>query len=140
MLFGEGILKNNNLLIHSRVYWLQVQFFGNAIIRTDASYYVLGAVLLLKGEDAEEHPIDYASKFLTIAQRNYSVSESEALSVVWALEKFHGYVKGCPVTIEADHRPLKLIFYLKSPSARLSRWALLIQEFDINVATPLRTC
>lgn len=62
------------------------------IIRTDSSNYALGAVLL-QGQDADEHPIEYASRLLTPAEKNYSTSEQEALAVVFALEKFRGYVE-----------------------------------------------
>ncbi|GFW53135.1 hypothetical protein TNCV_3293821 [Trichonephila clavipes] len=51
------------------------------IIRTDASNYALGAVLL-QGEGSDEHPIECASRLLTPAERNYSTTEREALAVV----------------------------------------------------------
>ncbi|GFY06292.1 retrovirus-related Pol polyprotein from transposon 17.6 [Trichonephila clavipes] len=51
------------------------------IIRTDASNYALGAVLL-QGKGSDEHPIEYASRLLTPAERNYSTTEREALVVV----------------------------------------------------------
>ncbi|GFW14998.1 hypothetical protein TNCV_982901 [Trichonephila clavipes] len=44
----------------------------------DASNYALGAVLL-QGEGSDEHPIEYASRLLTPAERNYSTTEREAL-------------------------------------------------------------
>ncbi|GFS73670.1 retrovirus-related Pol polyprotein from transposon 412 [Trichonephila clavipes] len=53
------------------------------IIRTDASNYVLGAVLL-QGEGSDEHPIEYASRLLTPAERNYSTTEREALCCEYA--------------------------------------------------------
>ncbi|GBM53789.1 hypothetical protein AVEN_180441-1 [Araneus ventricosus] len=60
-------------------------------IRTDTSSYALGAVLT-QGEGPEEHVIEYASRLLIPAEQNYSTTEREALAVVWALEKFRGYV------------------------------------------------
>ncbi|GBM26350.1 Retrovirus-related Pol polyprotein from transposon opus [Araneus ventricosus] len=57
------------------------------VLRTDASNYALGAVLL-QGHDMEEHPIEYASRLLNSAERNYATTEREALAVVWALNKF----------------------------------------------------
>ncbi|GFU85494.1 retrovirus-related Pol polyprotein from transposon 297 [Trichonephila clavipes] len=43
------------------------------IIRTDASNYILRAVLL-QGEGSDEHPIEYANRLLTPAECNYSTT------------------------------------------------------------------
>ncbi|GFX16957.1 hypothetical protein TNCV_2519341 [Trichonephila clavipes] len=102
------------------------------IIRTDASNYALGAVLL-QGEGSDEHPIEYASRLLTPAERNYSTTEREALAVVWALKKFRGYIEGTEITVASDHQPLKWLLNLKSPTGRLARWALEIQSFNLKV-------
>ncbi|GFV24337.1 retrovirus-related Pol polyprotein from transposon 412 [Trichonephila clavipes] len=102
------------------------------IIRTDASNYALGAVLL-QGEGSDEHPIEYASRLLTPAERNYSTTEREALAVVWALKKFRGYIEGTEITVASDHQPLKWLLNLKSPTGRLARWALEIQSFRLKV-------
>ncbi|GFW54671.1 transposon Tf2-9 polyprotein [Trichonephila clavipes] len=102
------------------------------IIRTDASNYALGAVLLQR-EGSDEHPIEYASRLLTPAERNYSTTEREALAVVWALKKFRGYIEGTEITVASDHQPLKWLLNLKSPTGRLARWALEIQSFNLKV-------
>ncbi|GFX38851.1 hypothetical protein TNCV_1890151 [Trichonephila clavipes] len=102
------------------------------IIRTDASNYALGAVLL-QGEGSDEHPIEYASRLLTPAERNYSTTEREALAVVWALKKFRGYIEGTEITVASDHQPLKWLLNLKSPTGRLARWTLEIQSFNLKV-------
>jgi hypothetical protein len=101
-------------------------------LRTDASNYALGAVLL-QGDGSAEHPIEYASRLLTPAERNYSTTEREALAVVWALKKFRGYVDGSEITVASDHQPLKWLLSLKSPTGRLARWALEIQSFNLKV-------
>ncbi|GFV04908.1 retrovirus-related Pol polyprotein from transposon 17.6 [Trichonephila clavipes] len=85
------------------------------IIRTDASNYALGAVLL-QGEGSDEHPIGYASRLLTPAERNYSTTEREALAVVWALKKFRFYIEGTEITVASDHQPLKWLLNIKSPT------------------------
>lgn len=63
------------------------------IIRTDASGYAIGAVLV-QGEKEDEHPIEYASRLLIPAETNYSTIEREALAVEWAVNKFRGYIEG----------------------------------------------
>ncbi|GFW07664.1 hypothetical protein TNCV_3917971 [Trichonephila clavipes] len=85
------------------------------------------------GEGSDEHPIEFASRLLTPAERNYSTTEREALAVVWALKKFRGYIEGTEITVASDHQPRKWLLNLKSPTGRLSRWALEIQSFNLKV-------
>ncbi|GFV75157.1 retrovirus-related Pol polyprotein from transposon 297 [Trichonephila clavipes] len=102
------------------------------VIRTDASSVALGAVLL-QGEKDEEHPIEYASRLLSSSERNYSTTERKALAVVWALEKFRGYIKGQTIRLSSDHQPLKRLLSLKFPTRRLARWALRIQSYNLTI-------
>ncbi|GFX01863.1 retrovirus-related Pol polyprotein from transposon 412 [Trichonephila clavipes] len=76
----------------------QADFSKPFLIKTDASNYALGAVLL-QGENKEEHPVEFASRLLNPAERNYSTTEREALAVVWALNKFRGYIHGASITV-----------------------------------------
>ncbi|XP_070017932.1 uncharacterized protein [Nicotiana sylvestris] len=59
----------------------------------DASDYAVGAVL---GQRKYKlmHPIYYASRTLSGAQLNYTVTEKEMLVVVFALDKFRSYLIG----------------------------------------------
>lgn len=110
---------------------IQADYSKPFILRTDASSYALGAVLL-QGEGNEERPIEYASRLLIPAERNYSTTEREALAVVWAVERFRGYIEGHEVIVGSDHQPLKWLLTLKSPSGRLVRWALKLQCFNLK--------
>lgn len=101
----------------------------NFILRTDASKYALGAVLM-QGENEEDKPIVYVSRLLLPAERNYSTTEREALAVVWALQKFRGY--GADVKVITYHQPLKWLFTLKSSTGRLARWSLLLQSYNLT--------
>ncbi|GFT92256.1 retrovirus-related Pol polyprotein from transposon 17.6 [Trichonephila clavipes] len=69
----------------------QADFSKHFLIRTDASNYALGGVLL-QGEDKEEYPVEFASRLLNPAEKNYSTTEREALAMVLALNKFRGYI------------------------------------------------
>ena len=63
------------------------------IVHTDASPYGVGAVLShLVGD--EERPVSYASRSLTVAERNYGHIEKEGLGLVFAVKKFHHYLYG----------------------------------------------
>ena len=100
-------------------------------IRTDASNYALGAVLM-QGEGSNERPIEYASRLMLPAESNYSTTEHEALAVVWAIHKFRSYIE--EVTILTDHQPLRWLLTLKSPTGRLARSALLLQSYNLTFA------
>lgn len=101
-------------------------------LRTDSSGYCLGAVLM-QGEGPEERPVEYASRMLNSAERNYNTTEREALAVVWAVTKFRGYIEGSEVVIKSDHQPLRWLMTVKSPSGRLARWALTLQEYNLRI-------
>jgi hypothetical protein len=101
-------------------------------LKTDASSYALGACLL-QGEGPDERPVEYASRLLTPAEKNYTTTEREALAIVFGVQKFRGYLEGARVIVASDHQPLKWLMSLRSPSGRLARWALLLQSFDLHV-------
>ncbi|XP_058192106.1 uncharacterized protein LOC131309500 [Rhododendron vialii] len=98
----------------------------------DASDYAVGAVL---GQRREKQPcvISYASKTLNDAQMNYSTTEKELLAVVFALDKFRSYLIGSPIVIYTDHAALKYLLTKQDAKARLIRWILLLQEFDLTI-------
>ena len=66
----------------------QKEFF----LETDASGAGLGAVLTQVQEDGLHRPIAYASRTLQNHERNYGVTELEALGVVWAVKHFRTYL------------------------------------------------
>ncbi|GFX74338.1 retrovirus-related Pol polyprotein from transposon 297 [Trichonephila clavipes] len=104
------------------------------IIQTDASSYALGAVMLLGESPTDEQPVEYASRLLSSAEKNYSTTEREALAVVWALNKFRGYIEGAEITVASVHQPLKWLMNLTSSTGRLARarWALQIQSYNLK--------
>nr|GEV14129.1 reverse transcriptase domain-containing protein [Tanacetum cinerariifolium] len=72
----------------------------------DASDYVVGAVL---GQRVEKHfrPIHYASKTINQAETNYTTTEKEMLTVVYAFEKFRSYLIMNKSIVYTDHSALK---------------------------------
>ena len=98
----------------------------------DASDLAIGAVL---GQRIDNQPrvIYYASRTLNGPQLNYTTTEKEFLAVVFALEKFRSYMIGSEITIFTDHSGLKYLLEKKDAKARLTRWILLLQEFDLHI-------
>ncbi|GJW04530.1 reverse transcriptase domain-containing protein [Tanacetum coccineum] len=98
----------------------------------DASDYAVGAVLGQR-KDKYFRPIHYASKTLSDAQTNYTVTEKELLAVVYAFEKFRSYLVLSKTIVYTDHSALKYLFNKQDAKPRLIRWVLLLQEFTIEI-------
>ncbi|RVW62948.1 Retrovirus-related Pol polyprotein from transposon 17.6 [Vitis vinifera] len=96
------------------------------------SDFAIGAVLGQK-EDGKPCVIYYASKTLNEAQRNYTTTEKELLAVVFALDKFRAYLVGSFIIVFTDHSALKYLLTKQDAKARLIRWILLLQEFDLQI-------
>jgi hypothetical protein len=101
-------------------------------ISSDASDTAIGAVLG-KQEDKEPYAIYYISKNMAPAELNYIVTEREFLAVVYAINKFRHYVTGYPTFIHTDHTTIKYLMNKPITNARVTRWLLLLQEFDITI-------
>ena len=98
----------------------------------DASDLAIGAVLGQR-EDGKPHVVYYASKTLNEAQRNYTTTEKELLAVVYALDKFRAYLVGYDIVIFIDHSAWKYLLTKQNAKARLIRWVLLLQEFNLQI-------
>lgn len=101
-------------------------------IQTDASDYGLGAVLFQE-EDGFEHPIAYASRTLSKAEKKYTVTEKECLGVLFGIEYFRPYVEGTRFTVLTDHASLVWLRNIKEPASRLARWCVRLSQFEFDI-------
>lgn len=95
----------------------------------NASNYAISAILS-KGPVGKDRPTANASRTLTRAESNYSVTEKECLGIIWGTKTFRPYLYGNRFTILTDHKPLKWLFNCKDPGSKLVRWRLKLEEFD----------
>ena len=99
----------------------------------DAIPVGLGAVLVQEQRDGLV-PVCYASRSLTDCERRYSQTEKEALSLVWACERFHAFIYGRSFELLTDHKPLEAIYRPRSkPCARIECWVLCLLPYDYRV-------
>ena len=77
---------------------------------TDSSATRLGAVLSHTMPDGSERPIEYISRNLTAAEKNYTQIDREAAVIVWAVKRFHLYLYGRKFKLITDNQPLVHIF------------------------------
>ena len=97
---------------------------------TDASGIGIGAVLKQIQDDNQLHPIGYFSRKLLDYQKNYAITELEALAIVEAIEFWHHYLYPRKFTIFTDHMPLKFIRSIKKPNSRIFKWSLKLSQYD----------
>lgn len=109
------------------------RFDDGFLLETDASGAGLGAVLAQKQQDETVRPIAYASRTLQQHERNYGVTELEALGVVWAVRHFRHYIYGHRCDVFTDHEALKALLNTPHPSGKLARWGLSLQELDLHI-------
>ena len=100
---------------------------------TDASDIAVACQVAQCDQDGNEHPVAYASSKLTNTQRNWSVIEREAYAVVWALNRFHNMVFGAAIEVFCDHNPLRNLTENAAKSAKLTRWLLSLQEYNLTI-------
>jgi len=109
-------------------------------LHTDASGCAVGATLGQLDDDGVEQPLAFASQKLSGSQCSWSTIEREAYAITWALNRFRDLVYGTRVTVYCDHNPLQYIRECTPKSAKLLRWSLALQEFDMELKYTKGSC
>lgn len=104
-------------------------------LEVDASAVGAGAVLIQEGDDGSDHPVCYFSRKFNRHQLNYSTIEKETLALLLALQHFEVYLGSgpMPITVYTDHNPLVFLHRMYNHNQRLMRWALIVQEFRLEI-------
>ena len=128
---SKEFLKSSRLLVH-------FDSPRKLTLACDASKHGVGAVLSHRMDDGSEHPIEFASRTLSNAERNYSNLEREALALVFGVKKFHQYIYGRHFSLVTDHKPLESLFNEKKATqpmaaGRIQRWALTLASYNYSI-------
>jgi len=102
------------------------------IIETDASDFVIGAILSQRDEERRLHPVAFHSRKFQPAEINYKIYDKELLAVVDAFKHWRRYCEGAThqVQVYSDHQNLE---YFTTTKVLNRRQARLTQELaDIN--------
>ena len=98
----------------------------------DASDYAVAGILCQTDEQGNERPIAFASRKLTYTQKAWATIEKEAYAALWSLQKYRSWLFGAVITVHSDHNPLTYLTDSAPKSAKLMRWALALQEFNVT--------
>jgi hypothetical protein len=109
-----------------------IDFSKDFGLLVDASVNAVGCCLIQWADDGSEKPIAFASMKLTTTQSRWSTIEREAFAVIWALRKFRSWIFMSKIVIFSDHNPLTFLTEAAPKSAKLTRWALALQEFNVD--------
>ena len=63
-------------------------------METNASNYVYGVILSQKAEDGKQHPVVFYLKSMKPVERNYGISDQEALAIIKALQHWRHWLEG----------------------------------------------
>lgn len=102
----------------------------NFLVETDASELAMGAILSVT-HDGKRVPVEFASKLLSPAQRNWPAREREAFAIVWAVYRFDGFLRDRQFDVFTDHESLKFLF--RATEGKLARWAARLAEYDMVI-------
>ena len=106
-------------------------------LETDASNYVVAAVLSQEGNDGILRPVAFLSKKMSPAECNYDIYDKELMAIVRAFEEWHPELAGTPVEdpirVISDHKNLQYFMSSKQLNSRQARWAEFLSEFNFRI-------
>jgi len=98
----------------------------------DASCIYLG-LLAQPGVGEINHPITFASRKLSIEEKNYTTTKRDGLAMVYDLQKFRHYLLGSHFKMFTDHFTLN--YFVNKPvlGGNICIWLLLFQVYDFEI-------
>ena len=103
------------------------------VIHYDASKYSYSGILQQTRPGMDElAPVAYFSGNFDKTQVKWNITEKEAYAIYKSAKRFAFYIMGANTIVFSDHKPLKNFFKGEMNIAKLDRWSLELQEFDID--------
>ena len=104
------------------------------VIHCDASKYSYSGILQQTRPGTEElAPVAYFSGNFDKTQVKWNITEKQAYAIYKPVKRFAFYITGAKTTVSSDHKPLKNFFEGGMNIAKLDRWSLELEEFDISL-------
>ena len=102
-------------------------------LNSDASFNAISCELFQYDDEDNRRPIAFYSRTLTQSEKNYTVTELELLAIVAGCQKFRQYILGFQTYVYSDHHALQFLNKCILSSGRLTRWALFLQEYNLEI-------
>ena len=92
----------------------------------------VGSMLAQKDDDKNERAVYYLSKRIHDYETRYTPIEKSCFALIWAVQKLRHIILPFQIWVVARMDPLKYLFEKPALSGRLSRWSILLAEFDLK--------
>ena len=121
----KEVLSDTPVLEHpvaGQEFWLDVDASGSGI----------GAVLSQQVDGAEK-VVEFYSRSLSEAERNYCITRLELLGLVSAVKHLHHYLCGVRVKVRTDHSSLTWLKSFRRVEGQLARWMEVLALYDLEI-------
>ena len=88
---------------------------------------------MLQEHGSDLLPVAYANRKLLPRERSYAVIKKECVALVYAVQKFDRYLNGRVFILQTDHLPLVCMNRNRIANDRIMRWALLLQQYQMQI-------
>ena len=105
---------------------------GKFRVYTDYCADAVGAALH-QVQQGVEYPIAFASRLCKGPEQTLSSAEGELCALVYALGKFRSYLGFEPFEVITDSSALLTLHSNQNLSSKLTRWAVLLSEFNFRL-------
>ena len=86
-----------------------------------------------KDDEGHLHPVAYALRTLTPAEKKWSTHDVEALAIGWSLCHFNTYLEGHKYTVITDHDSLRYLLNSKDKTPRMHRMVARLQPYELII-------
>lgn len=77
--------------------------------------------------------ISCASAKFSQTEKKYQCNEQEVLAAVWACRRYRAFLEDKPFILKTDSKALQWLNKVKDERAKLTKYSLLLQEFNYEV-------
>ena len=90
-----------------------------------------GVLCQTQDDDNDIRPVVYFSGSFTAQNKSWCSFEEEAYAVLKSVQRFDYYLRGAKCTLRCNHKPLEPFLSRGMKIAKLYRWAMLLQEYEL---------
>jgi hypothetical protein len=129
----ESFLKLKEALTTAPVLILP-NFNRDFILTTDGSYQGISYILSQKDDQGREHPVSFGGRALHPNEKNWSVTDVEALALIEGCKEYGTYLRGRHFLVLTDHVSLTFLNDMKvGGNKRWTRWSIFLQDFKFTI-------